>query len=55
MTGPKAALVATLLKPAGAPELARAGKIALKGDETVLQTLAGLLDDFDPDFAIVTP
>lgn len=38
-----------------APQLAQAGKISLDGDETVLQTLAGLLDDFDPDFAIVTP
>ncbi|WP_329625281.1 MBL fold metallo-hydrolase [Streptomyces sp. NBC_01255] len=55
VTGPKAALVATLLKPAGAPQLARARKITLDGDETVLQTLAGLLDEFDPDFAIVTP
>lgn len=55
VTGPKAALVATLLKPASAPQLAQAGKITLTGDETVLQTLSSLLDDFDPDFAIVTP
>nr|WP_255358160.1 alkyl sulfatase C-terminal domain-containing protein [Kitasatospora sp. NRRL B-11411] len=50
-----AALVATLLKPASAPELAQAGKITLDGDETVLQTLAGLFDDFDSDFPLVTP
>ncbi|WP_406066883.1 hypothetical protein OG462_39045 [Streptomyces sp. NBC_01077] len=35
--------------------MAPAGKVTLDGDETVLQTLAGLLDDFDPDFGIVTP
>ncbi|MER5634578.1 alkyl sulfatase C-terminal domain-containing protein [Streptomyces nitrosporeus] len=55
VAGPKAALVSTLLKPAGATELARAGKISLDGDKTVLQTLAGLLDDFDPDFPLVIP
>ncbi|MFD4373786.1 alkyl sulfatase C-terminal domain-containing protein [Streptomyces sp. NPDC058486] len=59
VSGPKAALVATLLKPASAPPLAQAGKITLDGDETVLPTFAGLLDDFDPDFdpdfAMVTP
>ncbi|MFI7391516.1 alkyl sulfatase C-terminal domain-containing protein [Streptomyces tendae] len=55
VAGPKDALVATLLKPASAPPLVQAGKITLDGDETVLHTLAGLLDDFDPDFPVVTP
>ncbi|MGW0937683.1 alkyl/aryl-sulfatase [Streptomyces sp. NPDC002666] len=55
VTGPKAALVGTLLKPAAAPDLAKGGKIALAGDETALQTLAGLLDTFDPNFPIITP
>jgi alkyl sulfatase BDS1-like metallo-beta-lactamase superfamily hydrolase len=55
VTGPKPAVVASLLNPAGAPQLAQAGKITLDGDKNALQTLAGLLDTFDPNFAIVTP
>ena len=55
VSGPKAALVGALLKPAGAGQLAQAGAITLDGDELLLQTLAGLLDDFDPNFDIVTP
>ncbi|MYT76558.1 Alkyl sulfatase BDS1, metallo-beta-lactamase superfamily [Streptomyces sp. MnatMP-M77] len=55
VTGPKAALVTTLLKPTTAPQLAQAGKITLDGDDTALSTLADLIDDFDPDFDIVTP
>ncbi|MET9677576.1 alkyl sulfatase dimerization domain-containing protein [Streptomyces sp. NPDC006482] len=55
VSGPKAALVGTLLKPANAPELVAAGRITLDGDETALQTLSGLLDEFDPNFDIVTP
>jgi hypothetical protein len=31
------------------------GQIELASDETALATLAGLLDDFDPNFNIVTP
>ncbi|MFG3141896.1 alkyl/aryl-sulfatase [Streptomyces sp. NPDC048211] len=55
VTGPKAALVGALLKPAAAPDLARGGKITFDGDAAALQTLAGLLDEFDPDFPVVTP
>lgn len=55
VTGPKAALVGVLLKPASAQELARAGKVSLEGDAAELERLAGLLDDFDPDFPVVTP
>ncbi|MEE4546870.1 alkyl sulfatase dimerization domain-containing protein [Streptomyces sp. V4-01] len=55
VTGPKAALVGALLAPATAEQLARSGAITLDGDPTVLHTLAGLLDDFDPDFPIVVP
>lgn len=55
VAGPKPALVASLLNPAGAHRLAQAGKLTLDGDRNVLQTLAGLLDTFDPDFAVVTP
>ncbi|WP_326657297.1 alkyl sulfatase C-terminal domain-containing protein [Streptomyces sp. NBC_00385] len=55
VTGPEAALVGALLKPAAAPGLAQYGKITLGGDATALRTLDGLLDAFDPDFAVVTP
>jgi alkyl sulfatase BDS1-like metallo-beta-lactamase superfamily hydrolase len=53
--GPKAALVGVVLQPAAAGQLAQAGKIKLDGDPSVLATLAGLMDEFDPDFNIVTP
>jgi len=55
VTGPKAALVAVLLKPAAATDLAARGTITLDGDHGALDTLGSLLDDFDPDFPIVTP
>ena len=55
VSGPKSALVGVLLKPAASGALVKSGAVTLDGDEVVLQTLAGLLDDFDPDFPIVTP
>ncbi|GAA1971508.1 hypothetical protein GCM10009838_33580 [Catenulispora subtropica] len=55
VSGPKAAIAVVLLKPAAADQLAGAEKITLAGDETALKRLAGLLDDFDPNFPIVTP
>ena len=55
VSGPKAALVGVVLQPGVAGQLAQAGKIQLDGDATVLATLAGLMDDFDPNFNIVTP
>ncbi|MFE6887365.1 alkyl/aryl-sulfatase [Streptomyces sp. NPDC057694] len=55
VTGPKAAIVATLLKPASGLQLARAGKIKLDGDESVLEQLAAVVDEFDPNFNLVTP
>jgi alkyl sulfatase BDS1-like metallo-beta-lactamase superfamily hydrolase len=55
ITGPKAALAGVLLQPAGAAQLAQAGKIKLDGDESALASLAVLLDEFDPNFNIVTP
>jgi alkyl sulfatase BDS1-like metallo-beta-lactamase superfamily hydrolase len=55
ITGPKAALIGVLLQPAGAVQLARAGQIKLDGDQSALASLAGLIDEFDPDFNIVTP
>jgi alkyl sulfatase BDS1-like metallo-beta-lactamase superfamily hydrolase len=44
-----------VLQPAAAGQLARAGKIKLDGDESALTRLAGLMDEFDPNFTIVTP
>ena len=44
-----------LLRPAAAAQLAQAGQIELDGDESALATLAGLLEEFDPNFNIVTP
>jgi alkyl sulfatase BDS1-like metallo-beta-lactamase superfamily hydrolase len=55
VSGPKATLVGAVLNPAAAAKLARAGQLTLDGDASVLETLAGLMDEFDPDFAIVTP
>jgi alkyl sulfatase BDS1-like metallo-beta-lactamase superfamily hydrolase len=55
VAGPKAALVGVVLQPAAAGKLASAGKITLDGDDAVLKTYAGLLDEFDPNFNIVIP
>lgn len=55
VSGPKAVLTSVILNPATASRLVQAGKIRLDGDETALETLAGLMDTFDPDFSIVTP
>lgn len=40
---------------AAAGQLAQAGKIQLDGDESVLAAFAVLMDEFDPNFDIVTP
>ncbi|MEU4709077.1 alkyl sulfatase dimerization domain-containing protein [Nocardia salmonicida] len=55
VSGPKPFLTSVMLKPGAARQLAAGGKITLGGDATVLETLAGILDEFDPAFAIVTP
>ncbi|MEW2522069.1 alkyl/aryl-sulfatase [Actinacidiphila alni] len=55
VTAAKELVAAVLLQPAGAVELARAGRIDLEGDTGVLDTYAALLDDFEPLFPIVTP
>jgi alkyl sulfatase BDS1-like metallo-beta-lactamase superfamily hydrolase len=55
VSGPKAALVGVVLNPAAASQLAQAAKITMDGDASVLATLAGLMDEFDPNFNIVTP
>jgi hypothetical protein len=53
--GPKAALAAVVLQPAAASQLAQAGQIHLDGDQSVPASLAALMDEFDPNFNIVTP
>jgi alkyl sulfatase BDS1-like metallo-beta-lactamase superfamily hydrolase len=55
VSGPKAALVGVILQPGPAGQLAQAGKIQLDGDQSALAAFAGLLDEFDLDFNIVTP
>ena len=55
VSGPKASLIGVLLQPAAAGRLADAGEIQLAGDAGVLDAFAGVLDEFDPNFNIVTP
>jgi len=55
VSGPKAALVGVILKPATGQPLAEAGHIQLDGDASALADLAAVMDDFDPNFNIVTP
>jgi alkyl sulfatase BDS1-like metallo-beta-lactamase superfamily hydrolase len=55
VAGPKPMLTSVLLSPGTAARLAESGKIKLDGDESALETLAGLMDTFDPNFKIVTP
>jgi len=55
ISGPKAALIATVLQPASATRLADAGKITLDGDASVLQSYAALLDEFDRNFELIAP
>jgi Alkyl sulfatase C-terminal len=52
---PNGALVGVVLHPGNAGALVQAGKVQLDGDDTPLKELAALMDEFDPDFAIVTP
>ena len=55
VSGPKAALVGVILKPAAAGQLTQAGHITLNGDLRALTALADVLDEFDPNFNIITP
>ncbi|GII98848.1 hypothetical protein Slu03_12260 [Sediminihabitans luteus] len=52
---PKALAAAVVLQPAAATRLATAGKVTLDGDTSVLDAYAAVLDEFDPNFPIVTP
>ena len=55
VSGPKAALVGVVLQPAAAGQLIKAGHVTLDGDQTALDTFTAVLDDFDPNFNIITP
>ncbi|MEN0135098.1 MAG: alkyl sulfatase dimerization domain-containing protein [Rhodococcus sp. (in: high G+C Gram-positive bacteria)] len=55
VSGPKKALIGVLLAPATAAQLAAAGAVTLDGDDSALSQLAGILDNFEPNFPIVTP
>ena len=56
VSGPKAALVGVVLKPAAAEQLAEAGQIQLDGDAIgAAGPSPAVMDDFDPNFNIVTP
>jgi hypothetical protein len=55
VTGPKAAIVGAVLQPATVGDLVEEGVRTVEGDEKVLETYAGVLDEFDKSFAIGTP
>ena len=52
---PKTLVAAVLLQPAAAAKLADAGQVTLDGDAALLDAYASVLDEFDPNFPIVTP
>jgi alkyl sulfatase BDS1-like metallo-beta-lactamase superfamily hydrolase len=55
VTGPKVAVAGIVLNPASAPQIAQSGEIELNGDASALQRYADVMDQFDPNFNIVTP
>lgn len=55
VSGPKAALAQVLIAPDTAGALAQGGTITLDGDRAALRAYADLVEDFDPNFAVVTP
>jgi alkyl sulfatase BDS1-like metallo-beta-lactamase superfamily hydrolase len=55
LTGPKVALVGILLAPTSASQLIEAGTVTLGGDASTLRDFGDVLDQFDPNFNIVTP
>ncbi len=55
VSGPKAALIGVVLKPGAAQQLADAGQVQLDGDASALRNYAAAMDEFDPNFNIVTP
>ncbi|MET9211564.1 MULTISPECIES: alkyl/aryl-sulfatase [unclassified Nocardia] len=55
VTGPKPALAAILLQPKNAAAVIDKYTLSTAGDTGVLDTLATVVEDFDPAFDIVTP
>jgi alkyl sulfatase BDS1-like metallo-beta-lactamase superfamily hydrolase len=55
LTLTKAQLVMALLQPDTLDKGIADGSITAEGDTTILRTLTGLLDTFDPQFNVVTP
>ena len=55
VSGPKTALSRVILKPAAAKQLADAGQVQLDGDASALGAFGAVMDEFDPNFNIVTP
>ncbi|MCC2033482.1 alkyl/aryl-sulfatase [Microbacterium allomyrinae] len=55
VSGPKSALVAVLVQPKAAAALIENGTVAVSGDASAIAAYSGIVDAFDPDFAIVTP
>ena len=55
ITGPKPAIVGLLTQPANAKDLIQSGALTTAGDTGVLDTLASVMEDFDPAFNLATP
>lgn len=55
MAGPKAALAGLLLQPAQATGIVARAGLKTEGDLPVLDTLASVIDTFNPRFTISTP
>jgi alkyl sulfatase BDS1-like metallo-beta-lactamase superfamily hydrolase len=55
VTGPKPAVVGLLMQPSKGQDLVKSGALTADGDTSVLDTLASVMDDFDPAFNLATP
>jgi alkyl sulfatase BDS1-like metallo-beta-lactamase superfamily hydrolase len=55
VTGPKPAIVGPLTQPGKARDLVKSGALTSDGDTSVLDTLASVMEDFDPAFNLATP
>ena len=55
VSGPKAAVVGLLTQPKKAATLVASGALETTGDTSVLDVFAGVMDEFDPAFNLVTP
>lgn len=55
VSGPKAALAGLLLQPGHGRDIVAKAGLQASGDLAVLDTLASVIDAFDPSFPIVTP